>query len=202
MTQTFEQSYSISRPQREQLAGHRGLILWYTGLSGAGKSTLANAVSCALHGQGLRTYVLDGDNIRLGLCGDLGFGPEDRLENIRRVQEVARLFLDAGVVISAVLISPYRHQRDRLRSLVAPEDLVEIYCRADLAVCERRDVKGLYRRARAGEIAEFTGVSAPYEEPLTPELVVDTGSLSVADAAQEVLSYLARRGIGKKGSAG
>jgi adenylylsulfate kinase len=202
VTQAYEQCYSLSRRQREQLAGHRGLILWYTGLSGAGKSSLANAVSCALHGAGLRTYVLDGDNIRLGLCNDLGFGPADRLENIRRVQEVARLFLDAAVVVSAVLISPYRAQRDRLRSLVAPEDLVEIYCRADLAVCEQRDVKGLYRRARAGEIADFTGVSAPYEEPLAPEIVVDTGSLSVADAAQEVLGYLARRGTGKKGSAG
>lgn len=201
MSQTYEQSYSISRRQREQLAGHAGLILWYTGLSGSGKSTLANAVSCALHSQGLRTYVLDGDNIRQGLCSDLGFGPEDRLENIRRVQEVARLFLDAGVIVSAALISPYRRQRDRLRSLVAPGDLVEIYCRADLAVCEQRDVKGLYQRARAGDIPDFTGVSAPYEEPLSPELVVDTGSLSVTEASERVLEYLAGRGMGRKGSA-
>lgn len=202
MTQTYEQSYSLSRHQREQLAGHRGIILWYTGLSGAGKSTLASAVAGALHGAGLRTYVLDGDNIRQGLCSDLGFDPDDRLENIRRVQEVARLFLDAGVVVSAALISPYRQQRDRLRGLVDPGDLVEVYCRADLALCEQRDVKGLYRRARAGEIANFTGISAPYEQPLSPELIVDTGVLSVPQATGRVLEYLAGRGIGTAGAAG
>jgi len=196
MSQAHLHEFSIGRSDREALNGHRGAILWYTGLSGSGKSSLANAVAVALHRQGVRTFVLDGDNVRCGLNADLDFSPEDRRENVRRVQEMARLFLEAGVVVSACLISPYRQARDRLRSLVAPEDYVEIYCRATLEQCERRDVKGLYRRARSGEIENFTGISAPYEEPLAAEVVVDTGGAPLKDGVRQVLEFLARRGIG------
>jgi len=192
----------LTRPDRERLSGHRGIILWYTGLSGSGKSALANAVAAALHRQAVRTFVLDGDVVRKGLNSDLGFSPEDRIENIRRVQEVARLFLEAGFVVSVALISPYREARRRLRSLVGEGDYVEIYCRAPLEVCERRDVKGLYRAARGGKVSDFTGVSAPYEEPLDAELVVDTHKLSLSQAAGVVLKHLAKLGIGRADSAG
>ncbi len=188
---------AVSRADREKLSGHRGIILWYTGLSGSGKSTLAGAVTALLHERGLRTYILDGDVVRQGLCGDLDFSPAGRDENIRRVQEVARLFLEAGVVVSAAFISPYRAGRDRLRKMVAPGDYVEVHCKASLEVCERRDVKGLYGRARAGQIPEFTGISAPYEEPLAPELAIETGVVPVEQAARQVLDYLAGRGIVK-----
>jgi bifunctional enzyme CysN/CysC len=169
--------------------GHRGGVLWLTGLSGAGKSTLAMALEQCLFAKGYNVYVLDGDNVRHGLNADLGFSPEDRAENIRRVGEVAALFADAGLVVVTAFISPYQSDRDRARQ-AGPETFHEVYVKADLATCERRDPKGLYRRARSGEIEEFTGVSAPYQEPASPELVVDTTEQSVEQCLDSLVRYV------------
>jgi adenylylsulfate kinase len=187
----------LSRIQREQLMGHRGLILWYTGLSGSGKSTLANAVAAELHRQGVHTFVLDGDNVRARLNADLGFSREDRDENVRRVQELARLFMEAGIVVGVAVISPYRADRERLRLLVGQEDYVEIYCSASLESCEARDVKGLYKAAREGAVKDFTGVSAPYEPPANPDAIVDTGALPLEKCVRMILAEIARRDIGR-----
>jgi adenylylsulfate kinase len=186
---------TVSRAARAHQRGHRSAILWFTGLSGAGKSTLANAVNSALFEQGLACYVLDGDNIRHGLCNDLGFSDADREENIRRIGEVAKLFLDAGVVVLTAFVSPFRADRERARALVEPGDFIEIHCAADLGVCEQRDTKGLYARARAGEIKEFTGISSPYEEPETPELRIDTGNHDLEACVRQVLSHLESVGV-------
>ncbi len=185
----------IKRNDREQRNGHKSAILWFTGLSGSGKSTLAKRVEKALFNRGCQVYVLDGDNIRFGLNRDLGFSPEDRTENIRRIGEVAKLMMDAGMITITAFISPYRTDRDANRELVGEGDFLEIFCKCDLAECERRDPKGLYKKARAGEIKEFTGISAPYEEPLNPELVVETDQHSPDECVQIVLDELARRGI-------
>ncbi|ROR32901.1 adenylyl-sulfate kinase [Inmirania thermothiophila] len=185
---------TVTRARREALNGHRAMLLWFTGLSGAGKSTLAHALEEALHQEGCRTFVLDGDNVRHGLCADLGFSPEDRHENIRRIGEMAKLFIEAGVITLTAFISPFRRDRARVRELVG-EDFIEIYVRCPLEVCERRDVKGLYRRARAGEIPEFTGISSPYEEPEDPEIVVDTAERTVEECVEELLAYLRGRGL-------
>ena len=185
----------IKRSDREQRNGHKGAILWFTGLSGSGKSTLAKRVEKALFSRGCQVYVLDGDNIRFGLNRDLGFSPEDRTENIRRIGEVAKLMLDAGMITLTAFISPYRRDRDANRELVADGDFLEIFCKCELEECERRDPKGLYKKARAWEIPEFTGISAPYEEPLNPELVVETDRHSPDECVQLVLDELARRGI-------
>ncbi|WP_020562138.1 adenylyl-sulfate kinase [Methylosarcina fibrata] len=182
---------TVTRERREQLNGHRGAILWFTGLSGAGKSTLAHAVEEKLHQMGCRTFVLDGDNVRHGLCGDLGFTTEARIENIRRVGEVAKLFMEAGVIVLTAFISPYRADRDRVRSMVVPGDFLEIYCNSPIEICETRDVKGLYKKARAGQIQEFTGISSPYEVPLHPDLTVDTGSVDLDACVQQTLKFLA-----------
>ncbi len=186
---------TVTRQARCHQRGHRSAILWFTGLSGAGKSTLANAVNSALFEQGLACYVLDGDNIRHGLCNDLGFSDADREENIRRIGEVAKLFVDAGVVALTAFVSPFKADRDKVRALVEPGDFIEIHCAADLAVCEGRDTKGLYAKARAGEIKEFTGISSPYEAPDNPELRVDTGSQSLEACVAQVLAYLEANGI-------
>ncbi len=186
---------SVDRSARAARQGHRSAILWFTGLSGAGKSTLANAVNQALFERGLACYVLDGDNIRHGLCKDLGFSDADREENIRRIGEVSKLFLDAGVVVLTAFVSPFKADRDRARALVAAGDFVEIHCAADLTVCEQRDTKGLYAKARAGEIKEFTGISSPYEAPENPELKVDTGSQTLEQSVEQVLSYLSAQGV-------
>jgi adenylylsulfate kinase len=186
---------TVSRAARAHQRGHRSAILWFTGLSGAGKSTLANAVNSALFEQGLACYVLDGDNVRHGLCSDLGFSDTDREENIRRIGEVAKLFLDAGVVVLTAFVSPFRTDRDRARALVEAGDFVEIHCAADLGVCEQRDTKGLYAKARAGEIKEFTGISSPYEAPENPELRIDTGSHDLEACVAQVLSYLQSQGV-------
>jgi adenylylsulfate kinase len=185
----------IKREHRVRQNGHGSAILWFTGLSGAGKSTLAHAVEERLHEVDCRTYVLDGDNVRHGLCGDLGFSAGDRSENIRRIGEVAKLFIDAGVVVLTAFISPFRVDRERVRGLVMPGDFLEIYCQCPVEVCETRDVKGLYRRARSGEVKEFTGISSPYEEPIAPELVVDTASLPLAACVDQVIALLHERGI-------
>jgi adenylylsulfate kinase len=186
---------TITRDDRAQQRGHRSAILWFTGLSGAGKSTLANAVNAALFERGLACYVLDGDNVRHGLCKDLGFSDADREENIRRIGEVAKLFLDAGVVVLTAFVSPFQADRQRARDLVEAGDFIEIHCAADLAVCEQRDTKGLYAKARAGEIKEFTGISSPYEAPEAPELRVDTGSQSLEQSVAQVLGHLAAQGV-------
>lgn len=183
----------ISRSLREQQNGHRSFILWFTGLSGAGKSTLAHRVEELLHERGCRTYVLDGDNVRHGLCHDLGFSADDRQENIRRIGEVSKLIIDAGVITLTAFISPFREDRNRVRQLVAEGDFLEIFCDAPLEVCEERDVKGLYRKARAGELPEFTGISSPYETPLKPELTVQTGREGLEACALQIVSYLQER---------
>ena len=186
---------SVTRARRERLNGHRGVLLWTTGLSGAGKSTISHEVEERLHQWGYRTFVLDGDNVRHGLCGDLGFSVEDRTENIRRIGEICKLFIQSGIIILAAFISPFESDRQRVRDLVGDEDFLEIYCRCTIEVCERRDVKGHYRRARRGEIPEFTGLTSPYQEPRTPDLILDTGKLSLDESVREVLSLLMKRGI-------
>ncbi|HLF95660.1 MAG TPA: adenylyl-sulfate kinase [Methylococcaceae bacterium] len=185
----------VTREQREKLNGHRGAILWFTGLSGAGKSTLAHATEEFLHERGCRTFVLDGDNVRHGLCSDLGFSEQDRAENIRRIGEMAALFLEAGLIVLAAFISPARNHRTLARSLAGKGDFLEIFCRCPIQVCEERDVKGLYQRARKGEIGEFTGVSAPYEAPENADLVIDTHRLSIDDAVRLIAGELKNRGI-------
>jgi adenylylsulfate kinase len=184
----------VTRAERERLYGHRGVTLWFTGLSGSGKSTVAREVEALLSARKNHVYTLDGDNVRYGLCGDLGFSPEDRVENIRRVGEVCKLFTDAGTITLAAFVSPYRADRDRVRAMM-PADFVEVYVAADLAVCESRDPKGLYKKARAGEIGEFTGISAPYEAPENPEITLRTDQESVADSAARVVRALEARGV-------
>ncbi|HLD08551.1 MAG TPA: adenylyl-sulfate kinase, partial [Methylophilaceae bacterium] len=171
------------------------VILWFTGFSGSCKSTLAHAVEKALFDMGCRTFVFDGDNVRHGLCADLGFTLQDRQENIRRIGEMSRLFIEAGVIALTAFISPFKEDRDRVRGLVAAGDFIEIYCRATLETCESRDVKGLYAKARQGEIKEFTGISSPYEVPENPELVVDTGSLPLETCVAQVMQYLREHSI-------
>jgi adenylylsulfate kinase len=186
---------TVTRARREQLNGHKSAILWFTGLSGAGKSTLAHAVEERLHTMGCRTFVFDGDNVRHGLCSDLGFSAEDRVENIRRIGEMTKLFFDAGVIALTAFISPFRSDRARVRSLLPPGDFLEIYCHCPLEVCEERDVKGLYARAHAGEIKDFTGITSPYEEPENAELVVETGGQSIDASVETVMALLRERGI-------
>ena len=188
-------SESVTRADREKRNGHRSLVLWFTGLSASGKSTLANAVEEQLHLQGCKTFVLDGDNVRHGLCSDLGFSLEDREENLRRIGEIAKLMVEAGVLVLTAFISPMRKDRERVRSLFPHGDFIEVFCDASLDVCESRDPKGLYQRARAGEIGEFTGISSPYEAPVNPELCCDTGKGSVEDNAASVLELLRQRGV-------
>jgi adenylylsulfate kinase len=204
-------AHAVSRADRERTAGHKGCVLWFTGLSGCGKSTLANAVDRRLHARGLRSFVLDGDNVRLGLNAaptllrdrygeeaaarfGLGFGAADRAENIRRIGAVADLFAQAGIIALTAFISPYRRDRDAVRAALQPGDFVEVYVRAPLAVCEGRDPKGLYKKARAGEIKGFTGIDDPYEEPLDPEIVVDSASRNPDELAADVIAWLERAG--------
>jgi adenylylsulfate kinase len=186
---------TVTRQRRESINGHKSVLLWFTGLSGSGKSTLAHAVEEALHQHGCRTFVFDGDNVRNGLCANLSFSKDDRKENIRRVGEMAKLFVEAGVIALTAFISPYREDRLRVRSMMPHGDFLEIYCTCPLSVCEDRDVKGLYAQARTGKIKEFTGISSPYEEPEKPELVVATDRLSLEQSVNEVLLLLNRRGI-------
>ena len=186
---------TVTRARREQLNGHRGAVIWFTGLSGAGKSTLAHEVEERLHRMGCRTFVFDGDNVRHGLCSDLGFSIEARTENIRRIGEMTKLFVEAGVIALTAFISPLRKDRERVRQLVGEQDFIEIYTRCPIEVCESRDTKGFYRRARAGEIKDFTGISSPYEPPEQPELVLDTGSESLELCADRVVALLQQRGV-------
>ncbi|MBK9308905.1 MAG: adenylyl-sulfate kinase [Nitrospira sp.] len=186
---------SLMRAHRESRNGHRGVIVWLTGLSGSGKSTLAYSVEEVLHGCGFQTVVLDGDHFRHGLCRDLGFSPQDRRENIRRVGEVAKLFMETGTIVLTAFISPYRADREKVRGLVGFGDFIEVYCNASIEVCEGRDPKGLYRKARLGQIAEFTGISSPYEVPYDPEITVDSGVAEVGVCVQQIIVGITKRGI-------
>jgi len=186
---------TITRELREQQNNHKSAVLWFTGLSGSGKSTLAHAVEDKLHAMGIRTFVLDGDNVRHGLCSDLGFSDDDRTENIRRIGEIAKLFLESGIVVLTAFISPFRQDRELARSVTPHGDFYEIFCDSSLEVCESRDVKGLYAKARAGVIPQFTGISSPYEEPASPEAHIDTGMQEVDVCADQVIKLLSDRGV-------
>jgi adenylylsulfate kinase len=185
---------TVTRKRRELMNGHKSVILWFTGLSNSGKSTIAHATEEQLHTLGCRTFVFDGDNVRHGLCADLGFSRADRDENIRRVGEMAKLFIEAGVLALTAFISPFRGDRHRVKNLVQEGDFLEIYCKCPLEVCEQRDVKGHYKKARAGEIKEFTGISSPYEEPVHPDLVLATDMMSVEQCVAAVIGLLRTRG--------
>lgn len=186
---------TISRRDREMLNGHRGCVVWFTGLSGAGKSTLAHALERELFHMRCRAFVFDGDNVRHGLCSDLGFSLKDRSENLRRIGEMTKLFVDAGQIALTAFISPMRKDREYVRRLLPLGDFFEIFCDSPIDVCEQRDVKGLYRRARAGEISEFTGISSPYERPENPDLILNTGNETLEVCVAEVLDFLRSRGV-------
>jgi adenylylsulfate kinase len=186
---------TVTRERREKMNKHRAKLLWFTGLSGSGKSTLAHALEERLHQRSCHTYVFDGDNVRHGLCRDLGFTVEDRTENIRRIGEMAKLFVDAGVIALTAFISPIREDRDRARGLFPHGDFIEVYVKCSLETCEERDVKGLYKKARDGVIPHFTGISSPYEAPLNPEIVIETENRSVEECVSEVIGILEERGI-------
>jgi adenylylsulfate kinase len=185
----------VTREDREKVLGQRGAVVWLTGLSGSGKSTVAVAAEKVLVESGRLAYVLDGDNVRHGLNSNLGFSPEDRTENIRRIGEVAKLFSEAGVIVFTSFISPYRADRDAVRAIMPEGDFIEAYVAASVETCEGRDVKGLYAKARKGEIPEFTGISAPYEEPHKPEVVLDTNSQTVEESTRQLVAHLEERGI-------
>lgn len=187
--------YAVEREKREQLLKQKGVVLWFTGLSGSGKSTVANEVAHKLHEREKLAYILDGDNIRHGLNKDLGFSPEARKENIRRISEVANLFADAGLITITAFISPYAKDRNFCRELAGEGRFLEIYAKASLETCEKRDPKGMYKKARAGEIKEFTGINAPYEEPENPELITDTDKETVEESAEKVLKKLEELGF-------
>jgi adenylylsulfate kinase len=186
---------TVTRESREKQGQHRSTLLWFTGLSGSGKSTLAHAVEERLHNVGYKTIVLDGDNIRQGLCKDLGFSDEDRIENIRRIGEVSKLFVEAGIITLAAYISPFILARNNIREKFAQGDFFEIYCMCPLDICESRDVKGMYKRARSGEILSFTGISAPYEEPENPEIIINTDSQSLEESIEVVMEFLKKVGV-------
>ena len=183
-------SYSVNRDSRKKLKQHRSILLWFTGLSGSGKSTIANCVEQELHKNSIHTYTLDGDNIRKGLNSDLSFSSEDRSENIRRIAETARLMMDAGLVVLAAFVSPYRKDREHIRNVVGDDNMVEIYINTSVEECERRDVKGLYKKARKGEIKNLTGISAPYESPLHPDIQINTEEVTIVDAAKQIINFI------------
>ena len=187
--------HRVPRDVKEKKNQHKSRVIWFTGLSGSGKSTVANATEKYLHDMGLQTYILDGDNVRMGLNKDLGFSPGDRTENIRRITEVAKLFADSGTIVLTAFISPYLEDRNKAREIIGNDDFIEIYVSADLSVCEERDPKGLYKKARAGKIKGFTGIDAPYEAPLNPELIVETDKNDIEASVQIVVDYLVEKGI-------
>lgn len=180
----------VTREQREHVLGQHARLFWFTGFSGSGKSTVAVRLEARLIANGKLAYLLDGDNVRHGLCGDLGFSDDDRRENLRRVGHVGRLFVDAGVITIAAFISPFRYERDLVRSLMAPSDFIEVHVDTPLDVCEARDPKGLYKKARAGLIGDFTGISSPYEAPENPEVRINTGVLSPDDCVDVIMDYI------------
>ena len=186
---------SVTRQQRNQQNGHKSAVLWFTGLSGSGKSTLAHAVEEQLYQQGYRTFVLDGDNVRHGLSSDLKFSKLDRKENIRRVGETAKLMMEAGIITLTAFISPYQEDRESVRNLMPHGDFIEIYCKASIETCEKRDVKGLYKKARSEEIKNYTGIGSPYEAPVKPEIEINTDKYSVRESIGVVIKLLLERGI-------
>lgn len=189
----LHQGFSVSKNDRSSLLKQNPRILWFTGLSGSGKSTLANALAAKLHSEGFATYNLDGDNIRMGLNGDLGFSKEDRTENIRRVGEVAKLFVDAGIIVLTSFISPLKEDRQKVCNLVEEGEFVEIFVNCPIEICEQRDVKGLYKKAREGKIPEFTGITSPFEEPESPELTVKTDELSLDESLNILWTHLEKK---------
>ena len=186
---------TVTKQERHLMNGHKSCVLWFTGLSGSGKSTIANAVDQALYQQNFKSYVLDGDNIRHGLNQDLRFGKEDRKENIRRIGEVAKLFVDSGQIISTAFISPFRDDRNTIRNMFEVGEFIEIYVKCPISICEDRDPKGLYKKARKGEIPDFTGISSPYETPITPEIIIDTTQMNIGQSVDKILSYLKKKKI-------
>ena len=183
---------NVTKDRRDNLNKQRSAIIWFTGLSGSGKTTIANALEQQLHKLSFRTYLLDGDNVRHGLSNDLGFSDNDRTENIRRIGEVSKLFIDAGVMVLATFISPFISDRKFVRNIVNETEFIEIYIKCPLNLCEDRDIKGLYKKARAGEIKQFTGIDSPYEEPVDPELIIDSDELSIDECVNEIISYLVK----------
>ena len=194
---TIWHNATVTRERREDRNKNRGAVVWFTGLSGAGKSTIAHSVEEQLFQTGCLSYVFDGDNVRHGLCSDLGFSAEDRTENIRRIAEMCRLFVDAGVVALTAFISPLHSDRAMVRKLMG-DDFIEVYCRCPVEVCEERDVKGLYKKARAGEIKDFTGISAPYEAPENPDMIIDTDEVSLEESVDKVMNLLLDRKVIKQ----
>ena len=186
---------SVTRERRNQLNNHKSVVIWFTGLSGSGKSTLAHSVEEILFSKGCRTYVLDGDNVRHGLTSNLGFSNEDRKENIRRIGEVTKLMMEAGLIILTAFISPFREDRIAVRNLISDGDFIEIYCKASLETCEARDLKGLYKRARLGEIKNYTGIDSPYEVPDNPELIIDTDKELLEESVSKIVSFLQTKSI-------
>jgi len=186
---------SVTRQRRNKLNNHRSIVLWFTGLSGSGKSTLAHALEEKLFQKGCRTFVLDGDNVRHGLNSNLDFSDHGRTENIRRISEVSKLMLESGLIVMTAFISPFIKDRDEARKLISSDDFIEIYCNASLETCESRDVKGLYKKARAGEITNYTGIDSPYEAPENPELTIDTDNQSLEGSVSIILSFLKSNGI-------
>ena len=192
---TIYHNATITRQRREKLNNHKSVVIWFTGLSGSGKSTLAHSVEEELHKLGCRTFVLDGDNVRHGLSSNLTFSNDDRKENIRRIGEVAKLMMEAGVIAITAFISPFRKDRNIARQLLPRGDFIEIFCKASLEACESRDVKGIYKRARAGEIKNYTGIDSPYEAPDNPELIIDTESESLEESVAKVITFLKSKNI-------
>ncbi|MFC8563162.1 adenylyl-sulfate kinase [Peribacillus frigoritolerans] len=187
-------SFSITKELRQALHGHKSFILWFTGLSGSGKSTIANMVEGRLHEKGISTYILDGDNLRNGLNEDLGFSSEDRKENIRRIGEVAKIFVDGGIVVLATFISPYISDREDVRKKVQQAEFLEIYVKCPLEACRKRDPKGFYKKARKGEVTHFTGISDPYEKPVNPEIIIETSQYSIEECVRQIMNFLKDNG--------
>ena len=190
MNNIFEQNYQVSKSERESIIGNKSLLIWFTGLSGSGKSTIANLVELELHKLNIITYTLDGDNIRHGISKDLTFSENDRNENIRRIAEVSKLFLDAGVVTFAAFVSPYLKDRENTKDIVGAQNFVEVYVNTSIEECERRDVKGLYKKARAGEIKNMTGIDAPYEPPINPDIEILTEKMTIEESVKQVVEYI------------
>ncbi|MFT4414103.1 adenylyl-sulfate kinase [Fredinandcohnia humi] len=185
----------ISKLDRQYRNKHKSCVIWFTGLSGSGKSSLANALDKELFQHGIQSYVLDGDNIRHGLNAGLGFSKEDRKENIRRIGEVSKLFVDSGQIISTAFISPFREDREQVRALFPEGEFIEVYVKCPISICENRDPKGLYKRARSGAIREFTGISSPYEEPINPELIIETDTMSIPQSVTKIINFLKNKNI-------
>jgi adenylylsulfate kinase len=192
---TIYHAASVTRERRNQLNNHKSVVIWFTGLSGSGKSTLAHSVEEILFSKGCRTFVLDGDNVRHGLTSNLGFSNEDRKENIRRIGEVTKLMMEAGLIIMTAFISPFREDRIAVRNLISDGDFIEVYCKASLETCEARDLKGLYKRARLGEIKNYTGINSPYEIPDNPELIIDIDKEVLEESVSKIVSFLQTKSI-------